>query len=40
MHGTGIFTYMRMVDVYGKWVGKHTSPMDAMGPGCLRAPEV
>ena len=28
------------VDVYGKLVGKYASPMDAMGSGCLRVPEV
>ena len=27
----GIFTYMFMVDFYGKLVGKYTSPMDLMG---------
>ena len=32
IHGTGIFTYMTMVDFYGFHVGKYTSPMgDPMG---------
>ena len=26
----GIFTYVHLVDFYGKLVGKYTSPMDAM----------
>lgn len=39
MHGTnGNIAWN--VDVYGKLVGKYASPMDAMGSGCLRVPEV
>ena len=32
MHGTnGIYTYIHLVNLYGKCIGKYTSPMDAMG---------
>ena len=31
IHGTGIFTYIYIIDVYGFHVGKYNSPMDPMG---------
>ena len=30
IHGTGIFTYIYILDVYGKLYGHYASPMDAM----------